>query len=54
MPIGQRAPLHSDAPSDKLLLLEVGRAIAALLVVLHHADQATAHFADVPRERFLM
>lgn len=54
MSIGQRAPLHSDAPSDKLLLLEVGRAIAALLVVLHHADQATAHFSDVPRERFLM
>ncbi|MBF9059787.1 acyltransferase family protein [Rhodobacterales bacterium HKCCSP123] len=42
---------QSTAPAEKLLLLEVGRAIAALLVVLHHADQATAHFSDVARER---
>ena len=42
-----------DLGNEKLVLLEVGRAIAALLVVLHHADQATAHFSDVARERIL-
>lgn len=45
---------HTASSSEKLLLLEVGRAVAALLVVLHHADQATAHFSDVARERIFM
>lgn len=45
---------QSAAPAEKLLLLEVGRAVAALLVVLHHADQATAHFSDMARERIFM
>jgi len=39
---------------DKLVFLEVGRAVAALIVVLHHADQATAHFSDIARERLFM
>lgn len=47
-------PAQKRARQDKLLLLEVGRAVAALLVVLHHADQATAHFSDVVRERIFM
>jgi exopolysaccharide production protein ExoZ len=45
-----------DIPTqrDKLALLEIGRAAAALTVVLHHADQATAHFSDIARERLFM
>lgn len=39
---------------EKLVFLEVGRAVAALIVVLHHADQATAHFSDIARERLFM
>lgn len=39
---------------EKLVFLEVGRAIAALIVVLHHADQATAYFSDIPRDRLFM
>lgn len=41
-------------PRDKLVFLEVGRAVAALIVVLHHADQATAYFSDVARERLFI
>lgn len=40
--------------SEKLIFLEVGRAIAALIVVLHHADQATAYFSDVAQERLFL
>ncbi len=44
----------NDGEQPKLQWLEVGRATAALLVVLHHADQATAHFsADGPPRYFL-
>lgn len=39
---------------EKLPFLEIGRALAALVVVLHHADQATAHFSDIPRERLFL
>lgn len=38
----------------KLVFLEVGRAVAALIVVVHHADQATAFFSDVTRDRLFM
>lgn len=48
------APAQVPAASQKLLLLEVARAVAAMLVVLHHADQATAHFSDVARERIFL
>lgn len=39
---------------NKLVLLEIGRAIAAMIVVLHHADQATAHFSDKAHVRLFM
>ncbi len=54
------APLEGTArcdnrmPGKRLVLLEVGRAVAALIVVLHHADQATAHFSDFARARLFM
>lgn len=38
----------------KLPLLEVGRAIAALMVVLHHADQASAHFSTTEQPRLFI
>lgn len=41
-------------PREKLVFLEVGRAMAALIVVLHHADQATAYFSEVARGRVFM
>lgn len=44
----------SHQPGDKLVFLEVGRAVAALIVVLHHADQATAYFSDVAPERLFI
>lgn len=40
--------------SGKLVYLEMGRALAAFIVVLHHADQATAHFSDEARIRLFM
>lgn len=44
----------AEAQSNKLVFLEIGRALAALIVVFHHADQATAHFSDIARTRFFM
>lgn len=40
--------------ASKLPLLEIGRAIAALMVVLHHADQATAHFSSTAQPRLFI
>lgn len=53
-PLRQGVPGQVDAPAEKFLLLEIGRAFAAVVVVFHHADQATAYFSDVSRERFFM
>ena len=53
-PSGDRALRDMRMQGDKLAFLEVGRAVAALIVVLHHADQATAHFSDIARERLFM
>ena len=39
---------------DKLVFLEIGRALAALIVVFHHADQATAYFSDVAHGRYFI
>jgi exopolysaccharide production protein ExoZ len=51
----QPAPfMHSDSPAQKLPFLEIGRALAALIVVLHHADQASAHFSDSAHPRIAM
>ncbi|MEL7690126.1 acyltransferase [Citromicrobium bathyomarinum] len=36
----------------KLEWLQIGRAVAAMLVVFHHADQASAHFLAVPGQRY--
>lgn len=44
----------SSPHDDKLVFLEIGRALAALIVVFHHADQATAYFSDVARGRFFI
>lgn len=47
-------PGKTDPHSGKLVYLEIGRALAALIVVLHHADQATAHFSDEARTRYFV
>lgn len=39
---------------EKLVYLEMGRALAAMVVVLHHADQATAHFSDTLQTRHVL
>lgn len=49
-----RLHVFRTTPSEKLPLLEIGRAIAAIIVVLHHADQATAYFSDVARPRLFL
>ena len=36
----------------KLEWLQIGRAVAAMLVVFHHADQASAHFLGLPGQRY--
>lgn len=41
----------SEAGKQKLLALEIGRGVAALMVVLHHADQATAYFSSTLQPR---
>ena len=48
---GTLRPSEASAGSNKLVYLEMGRALAALIVVFHHADQATAYFLDVARTR---
>jgi exopolysaccharide production protein ExoZ len=51
-PSGGSARSDIRTPGEKLVLLEVGRAVAALIVVLHHADQASQHFGEQGAVRF--